>query len=165
MLFIWVASALILNFGVAAFALDPEGQSQNLKTEEPPLSHAVNQGISMRVLWTISGYKVGKDAVWGEEDARKLLSKPLDIDATTITFNGRTCRDVLFKRESVGAKEYLNRAYHITPQAFGIEQDSVEVVKTNCDIPGFGEYVRLKDRRLVISINGVFFYFEPAMNY
>ncbi len=42
---------------------------------------------------------------------------------------------------------------------------SVELVKTNCDLPGFSEYLGLKDRRIVICINGVFFYFEPAVNY
>jgi hypothetical protein len=122
-------------------------------------------GVSMRVLWTISKYKVGEKAVWGEEDARKLLFKPLDIDATKITFDGQTCRDVMFEREMVNVKEYLNRVYHTTPQALGIEGEVMEVVKTNCRLPGFAEYMRLRDRRLIIHLNGVFFYFEPAVNY
>jgi hypothetical protein len=108
---------------------------------------------------------VGEKAVWGEEDARKLLFKPLDIDATKITFDGQTCRDVMFEREMVNVKEYLNRVYHTTPQALGIEGEVMEVVKTNCRLPGFAEYMRLRDRRLIIHLNGVFFYFEPAVNY
>jgi hypothetical protein len=108
---------------------------------------------------------VGESAVWGEKEARTLLFKPLDIDATTITFNGKTCGDVIFEKEMVNAREYLDHVYHTTPQAIGIEQEVMEVVKTNCNLPGFAEYMRLKDRRLIIHLNGVFFYFDPAVNY
>ncbi len=125
----------------------------------------MSSGVSMRVLWTVSEYKVGEGAAWGDEEARKLLFKPLDIDAAQITFDGRTCRNVIFQREKVSAKEYLDRTYHTTPQALGIEEEAVEVIKTNCDLPGFAEYMRLKDRRLIIYLNGVFFYFKPTMTY
>jgi hypothetical protein len=147
------------------FAANPENQSPVLETERSSPALTVSGGVSMRVLWTVSGYKVGEGAVWGEEEARKLLFKPLDIDANKITFDGQTCRDVIFEKEKVNAKEYLDHVYHTTPRALGIEEEVVEVVKTNCDLPGFAEYMRLKERRLMIHINGVFFYFEPAVNY
>jgi hypothetical protein len=119
----------------------------------------------MRVLWTVSEYRLGTNAVWGNEEARKLLFQPLDIDVNYITFNGKTCRNVTFKKEQVKAKKYLAHAYKTTPKALGIEDETIEVIKTNCSLPGFAEYLRLKDRRLVIQINGVFFYLEPAVNY
>ncbi len=119
----------------------------------------------MRVLWTVSEYRLGTNAVWGNEEARKLLFKPLDIDANSITFDGKTCRNVIFKKETVKAKEYLDNLFHTTPQTLGIEDETVEVIKTDCNLPGFAEYLRLRDRRLVIHINGVFFYLEPAVNY
>jgi hypothetical protein len=108
---------------------------------------------------------VGGSAVWGKEEARNLLFKPLDIDANSITFDGKMCRDIIFKKETVKAKEYLDQVFHTTPQALGIEEEVVELVKTNCALPGFSEYMRLQDRRIVIHINGVFFYFETAVNY
>jgi hypothetical protein len=108
---------------------------------------------------------VGENAVWGEEEARKLLFKPLEIDSSKITFDGRTCHDVMFEKEMVSVKEYLDRVYQMTPQSLGIEGDEVEVVKTNCTLPGFAEYMRLRDRRLIIHLKGVFFYFEPGVNY
>jgi len=119
----------------------------------------------MRVLWRISEYKVGEGATWGEEEARRQLFKPLDIDTNKITFDGKTCRDVIFQREKVNAKEYLEHTYRTAPQALGIEEGSLEVVKTNCDLPGLAEYMRLGDRRLIIYLKGVFFYFKPAVNY
>ena len=129
---------------------------------QPPKAGA---GVSMRVLWTVSQYIIGERAIWGEKEARQLLFKPLDIDVNYITFDGKTCRNVTFKKEKVKAKEYLRHAYKTTPKALGIEDETIEVIKTNCDLPGFAEYLRLKDRRLVIQINGVFFYLEPAVNY
>jgi hypothetical protein len=144
---------------------DPGGGFGVSRAEGPSSPAIASSAVSMRVLWTVSGYKVGQGAVWGEDEARKMLLKPLDIEAAAITFDGRTCRDVTFRKTMVSAQEYLSRVYHATPQALGIEQGEVEVIRTNCDLPGFAEYVRLQDRRLVIHLNGVFFYFEPAVNY
>lgn len=165
LIFIFLVMALVWIFGTSMFAANPKGQSPVLKTEGLSSPATASGGVSMRVLWTVSGYKVGEGAVWGEEEARKLLFKPLDIDATTITFDGKMCRDVIFKKEMVNTKEYLNRVYQTTPETLGIQEEVVEVVKTNCDLPGFGEYMRLRDRRLIIHLNGIFFYFRPAVNY
>jgi len=163
--FLLLVMALIWSFGTSMFAPNPEDQPPVLETEGLSSPPTVNGGVSMRVLWTISGYKVGESAVWGEEEARKMLFKPLDIDATKITFDGQTCRDVIFKKEEVNAKEYLDHVYHTTPRALDIEDEVVEVIKTNCDLPGFAEYMRLRDRRLIIHLNGIFFYFKPAVKY
>lgn len=119
----------------------------------------------MRVLWTVSEYKIGANASWGKEEAAKLLFKPLDIDANSITFDGKKCSDVIFKKESIQTNEYLERRFHVTPQVLGIKDEVVEVIKTSCSLLGFAEYMRLRDRRLVIHINGVFFIFEPAVDY
>jgi hypothetical protein len=163
--FLFFMTALVMGLGTTMFATNVEGKPPVLKTEGLPSPPTVGGGVSMRVLWTVSEYRVGGSAVWGKEEARTLLFKPLDIDVTTITFDGKTCRDVIFKKETVKAKEYLDHLFHTTPQALGIEEEVVELVKTNCDLPGFSEYMRLKDRRIVIHINGVFFYFKPAVNY
>jgi hypothetical protein len=157
--------ALILGFGTFLPLSNREIPSPVPKTEACSSPSVGNGGVSMRVLWTITNYKVGKGAVWGEEEARNLLFKPLDIDMDKITFDGQTCRDVLFEKRMVNVKDYLDHVYQTTPQALGIGQERVEVVKTNCSLPGFAEYMRLKDRRLIIHLNGVFFYFEQAVNY
>ena len=164
-LHVFLVMALLWVLGALMFLPNPEGQSPVLETEGLSSPLIVSDGVSMRVLWTISEYKVGEGAVWGKEEARRLLLKPLDIDATKITFDGQTCRGVIFAKEMVNAKEYLDHVYHTIPQALGIDEEVVEVIKTNCDLPGFAEYMRLRDRRLVIHVNGVFFYFEPAVNY
>ena len=163
--FSFLVMALVWGFGTFMFTPNPEEQLPVLKTEGLSLPLIADDGVSMRVLWTVSGYKVGEGATWKEEEARKLLFKPLDIDANKITFDGQTCRDVIFEREMTTAKSYLDHAYHTTPQALGIESELLEVVKTNCILPGFAEYMLLNDRTLIIHLNGVFFFFKPTVNY
>lgn len=132
---------------------------------QPAAASAGDTGVSMRVLWRVSEYKLGKDAAWGEEEARKQLFKTLDIDEKQITFDGSTCRDLIFKKELINARKYLDRAYGLSPSTLGIDNETVEIIKSNCKLPGFAEYIRLGDRRLVINIKGVFFFFEPVVNY
>jgi hypothetical protein len=136
-----------------------------IKSADASSTTAAGGGGTMRVLWTVSEYKVGTNAIWEKEEARKLLFKPLDMDANSITFDDKSCRDVIFNKETVKTQEYLDNSFEISPLSLGIKDEVVEVVKTNCSLPGFAEYMRLKDRRLVIHINGVFFFFEPAVNY
>jgi hypothetical protein len=163
--FPFLVVALIWGFGTFLFVANPEIQRRAIKTEGLSSPLVRSGGVSMRVLWTISKYKVGEGALWGEEEARKMLFKPLDMDAARITFDGQTCSNVVFEKRMVNAKEYLANVYRTTPQALGIEEELIEVIKTNCDLPGFAEYIRLKDARLIIHLNGVFFYFAPAVVY
>ena len=120
-------------------------------------------GNTMRVLWTVSGYVIGKDSTWGEQDAKALLFKPLDITDTEIIFDGQPCKGVNFQQETVNAAEYLSSIWQSTPQTLGIEDQELQVFKTNCTLPGFEEYMRLRDGRLIVPMNGVFFFFEPAV--
>jgi hypothetical protein len=120
-------------------------------------------GVTMRVLWTISGYTIGKGAAWSEQEAKALLFKPLDMNETGIIFDGKTCQGVNFQQETVNAADYLSNVWKTTPQELGIDNQDLQVFKTNCSLPGFQEYMRLPDGHLIVPINGVFFFFEPAV--
>ena len=124
-----------------------------------------NAGVAIRVLWTVSAYHIGKSAVWGKTEAQGMLFKPLDITTSSITFDGQTCHDLTFEPEIVDAAQYLAERYQTTPQTLGFEEKTLKVIKTNCCLPGFSEYMRLRDRRLIVPINGVLFVFEPMVNY
>jgi hypothetical protein len=123
----------------------------------------LDSGIAMRVLWTVSGYVIAEGSAWGEQDAKALLFKPLDINGTEIIFGGQACQGVSFQKKTVNAAEYLSSVWQATPQTLGIEDQELQVFKTNCALPGFQEYMRLGDGRLIVPINGVFFFFEPAV--
>jgi len=127
-----------------------------------PVQNSTGKG--MRVLWTVSEYKIGFGGEWGENEARSLLFKPLDVSTSSITFNGQTCQGISFKSEIVDTDKYLSERYQTTPQMLGILEETIQVIKTNCQLPGFSEYIRLTDRRLIVWIEGVFFVFESAVN-
>jgi hypothetical protein len=121
--------------------------------------------VTMRVLWTVSGYVLGKGFSRDEQAAKALLFKPLDINDTEIIFDGQACQGVSFQEKTVNAADYLASTWQTTPADLGIDDQEVQVFKTYCSLPGFQEYMRLGDGRLIVPINGVFFFFEPAVAY
>ncbi len=123
------------------------------------------KGHRMRVLWTVSKYIRGPAATWSHDQAQSLVFSPLDIDDSSITFAGRRCLNVVFEREEIQLEEYLAATYGLTPAALELTAGPAQVFRSTCDIPGFAEYLRLPDRRLMIQIEGVFFLLEAAVNY
>ena len=154
-------SGLVL-FGALSPFCEASGKKPN-RLEH--LASDADRGTTMRVLWTVSAYHIGKNAAWGKTEAHNMLFKPLDINTSTITFDGQTCRDVTFETEIVDAAKYLAEKYQTTPQTLGFEEKTLKVIKTSCCLPGFSEYMRLRDRRLIVPISGALFVFEPAVNY
>jgi hypothetical protein len=137
------------------------GDNQNM----PKITDAgfkIEKGQSMRVLWTVSGYKHGPNDSWKKKDADAMIFQPLDMDENSIRFAGKSCTDVVFKREKQQLGPYLMRKYGITPQFIDLVDEEVDVVKTSCSLPGFSEYLRLSDSRLIVYIDGVFFILEPV---
>ncbi len=130
-------------------------------------SHEVNldDGVMMRVLWTVSGYVFGPVSAVDEKTAQSFINKPLDVTDTSIIFDGQTCEGVSFEREDVNAPEYLSDTWKVTPHDLGIDVLELKVIKTNCSLPGFQEYMRLNDGRLIVPIDGVFYFFAPAVTY
>ena len=160
-IFCFVIFWLILPCALAASCVSSMGEVQS-SFKLIPVQNSTGKG--MRVLWTVSAYKISFGGEWGENEARSLLFKPLDIRSSSITFNGQTCQGISFKSEIVDTEKYLSERYQTTPQMLGIPEATIQVIKTNCQLPGFSEYIRLTDRRLIVWIEGVFFVFEPTVN-
>jgi len=160
-----ILAAFVLGCSSATPGINTTGNPSQSKNGGMHSPSVMNGGLSLRVLWTVSEYKMGADAVLGKKEADELLFKPLNMDANSITFSGKKCSNVTFKKETVAAKEYFEALFHISPEALSIIDKTVEVIKTDCNLPGFGEFVRLSDRQLVLHIKGVFFFLKPAVAY
>lgn len=158
---------LCMLFLTALLLLLPPALSLNSSAmEEDPRSpgHSGSETVvELRVLWTISSFFLGEDAEWSEEEAQKMLFKSLDIDSSSITFDGKRCADLISRTDTVESAAYLSSKYNITPHIISYNHEMLQVVKTNCHIEGFSEYMRLRDRRIVISLHGVFYIFDPAV--
>jgi hypothetical protein len=142
-----------------------EERASDTQTESPAQKDTARSGVSMRVLWSVSGYVIPEGNAATEQQARALLFKPLDIGESWITFDGKTCHNVTFTRETVQARDFLKNRYGTTPAALNIPDEPVVVFKTDCNLQGFTEYLRLQDRQLLIQRDGVFYYLQPAVNY
>lgn len=126
---------------------------------------ADDQRDTLRVLWTVSKYKILDESRISEQEARALLAKPLDMSETSITFDGNTCSNISFQKDEVDSVDYLLSHFNISPQEIGIKEPMLQVVRTSCNIPGFSEYIRLPGRQLVIFRNGLILFFSPRINY
>lgn len=158
----------ILFLATSLFPLHTVFFSDSALAEENPRPSSrsdPDRGVEFRVLWSISSFSLGKDSEWGEDEAKNMLFKPLYMDSSSITFDGRSCTGIAFKTDQVNSTAYLSHRYDITPDIFSYSHDMLQVVRTNCSIEGFSEYMRLRDRRVVIHLHGVFFVFNPVVNY
>jgi hypothetical protein len=120
---------------------------------------------SIRVLWTVNKYVILDKSKVSETEAQAFIFKPLDISEDSITFDGNTCSNVTFIEHDVNAKDYFSSNFHVVPQDIGIDDSPLKLVRTSCELPGFSEYFRLHNRKIVVFRNGVFLFFSPRVNY
>jgi len=142
---------------------DAGSQGVQITSEATEIMPVGEEGVSMRVLYQITKYVLGTDFKGDENAVKDMLFKELDIEDTKIIFAGQVCDAVSFEKSTVKTADYLARVWHETPQHLGIEFEEVEVIKTQCPLFGFQEYMRLGDRQLVVPYEGVFYFFEPAV--
>ena len=141
---------LFFSYAVILFVLHPVVGAVG-KVDPQINAHAGNSssGMVLKILWTVSSYHFGKNADWGVAEAQNMLFKPLHVDRSSITFDGKSCQNITFQEETVDTEEYFLNTYQINPDVFAYNDDTVKVIKTNCTLDGFSEYVRLRDRRLL----------------
>lgn len=120
---------------------------------------------TLRVGWTVSEVRIFDRTKATEQEAAALLSRSLDIDETSITFDGKSCKNVSFEPQEVDAQNYLASRYGVAARDFGIESAMVQRVRTTCQLPGFAEYLRVPDRRIMVFRDGIALIFSPWINY
>ena len=124
-----------------------------------------DQETSIRVLWRLIDYVLAGSFQGEENKAREKLFLTLDINESEIYFDGQVCVGVKFQKETVDTADYLSSAWQTLPEALGIaEFQQVQVIKTNCSLFGFNEYLRLGDSRLIVREGDAFYFFEPVFN-
>jgi len=161
----------IPGFGETYLAGEPmetlASQGDRNRTEGSPTDSLklTGSGEEIRVLWRVSGFISGPGASMDRAEAEAMLAKPLDIRGDRIVFDRKTCEGIRFGRTKEKLSAYLERVYEIAPKDLELTDQLIEVIRTDCSLPGFQEYMRLGDRRLVIQVRGVFFFFEPKVTY
>jgi hypothetical protein len=111
--------------------------------------------------WVASRYVFGQVAAMETSQADALLKQQVEILPTEIRWQGKTCTGLVTRAETFNTQDYLAGTWQTSPQALGIQQSELQVISTNCDIPGFQEYLLFGGGQLVIGLDGVFFVFDP----
>ncbi|MBM9605780.1 hypothetical protein [Desulfopila inferna] len=122
-------------------------------------------GVTTRALWHVTGFIHGPDAKMTNDEILSYQGRPLNIDDTSLTFGGTTCSPITITRSQADTASYFSKKLFIHQDDVEYTSPTVGVIKTNCDIEGFEEFVRLNDRRLLVSVQGVVFILEPNVNY
>jgi hypothetical protein len=91
-----------------------------------------------------------------EVDITDTMKETIDIRKDKITYKGQTCSVSGYTIKAQDTVQYFQTKYKVAANLFGLEK-TVEVIKTNCTIPGFGEFVRSSADNLIINLDGVFF--------
>ncbi|MCK5897014.1 MAG: hypothetical protein KAG20_09420 [Cocleimonas sp.] len=136
----------------------------NSTKEQPKEKRDTDMNI-MGITWTLTEYSILPKARWSKSDANKLVFKEASISNNSISFNGASCKNVSFQRSSVSLKQYLASTYNIAPNALKLTEHQATKITTNCNLAGFGDYLQLNDRRIVIFIKGVAFFLNPSINH
>lgn len=142
----------------------PGGNSGAATAPAPAIILPQDESAGIRILWRVSDYILGKDFSGNEKDLETWRAQGLDMNDTEIIFNKQVCKGVVFSKEKVDATDYLTTRWQETPKSLGIEGVGFEVIKTNCSLFGFSEYMRLEDSRLLVPYSGAWFIFEPNVN-
>ena len=83
----------------------------------------------------------------------------------SISYGGQSCKGVNFETTVVNAKRHLTTRYGVDPEFLSIGNDQLTVIKTDCDLPGMNEFMKLHNGRLLVFIEGVFIFLEPDVIY
>ncbi len=122
-------------------------------------------GITTRALWRIDGFLKGPDVAMTNDEILSYQGRPLDMDESSITFDGKICAPITIRRYQTDTALYFSGKLYIHQDEAEYSSPTVDVIETNCDIEGFDEFVRLNDRRLLVPVKGVVFVLEPIVNY
>lgn len=127
------------------------------------------EGITARSTWRVTDRKPRPYGSGGSITGMSSRMGFMDIDifsgGDSISFGSKSCKGVRFEASIVDAKSYLTARYAVDTAFLGIADAELTVVRTNCNLPGMSEFIRLNDRRLVVLIDDVFYFLEPNTIY
>jgi hypothetical protein len=123
----------------------------------PNLTGLSSTQIPPTGIWKSSGNIPGPVSAMSAADIDAIMQKTTDIRQDKIDFAGQTCPVTHYTITSQDSASYFQDSYKTSLQQIGIDYPTIEVIKTDCTLPGFGEFVRTPENTLLVDIDGVFF--------
>lgn len=110
--------------------------------------------------WQVTAYEFGPNPGLGRAVADIWLGKAARFEEGALEFEDKVCSYRPVPKE-VNAAEYFLAQYKIKPEALGLTEPKILLLRSECDIPGFEALFSLPDGRLLFQREGVFFYLSP----
>ncbi len=111
--------------------------------------------------WQLYSYAYGPVHAVTEEQANAQISKKALFTPTSITFSDQSCDNVTYTARYVNPADYLQQTYQAPPETIYLGQENMDIITTNCTIPGFSDIIRLTtihNTTLIINQDGVFYF-------
>lgn len=111
--------------------------------------------------WQLYSYAYGPVHAVTEEQANAKISQKAIFTPTTITFGDQSCDSVTYTARFVSPADYLQQTYQAPPETIYLGQENMDIITTNCPIPGFSDIIRLTtiyNTTLIINQDGVFYF-------
>jgi hypothetical protein len=131
---------------IASLAVNPGDAFSKPSTEMAPTG-----------LWRVATNFPGPVSAMSAEQIDALSKETLDIRADQITFQGQSCPVSSFSIESKDGAQYFQDMYKTDAQLLTVGTAPIEVIKTDCTLPGLSEFVRTANDDLIVNVDGVFF--------
>ncbi len=116
------------------------------------------------VSWDLFTHHASPVSALSEAEATARYGTPVSFTADSITFGDQTCTDVTYSGEYLLAGDYFDTFYQFSSQIIYLErQTPIAIIRTNCNILGFGEFIMLDQgyEQIIINQDGVFFSLFP----
>jgi hypothetical protein len=111
--------------------------------------------------WQLYSYAYGPVHATTEAQANAQISKKAIFAPTSITFGDQSCDNLSYTARYVNPADYLLQTYQAPPETIYLGQENMDIITTNCTIPGFSDIIRLStihNTTLIINQDGVFYF-------
>ncbi len=118
-----------------------------------------NESLPISGKWIIEDYKSSTEGE-GEETIKSYLGKEALFHEDLVALGEEYCEEPIFKIKNVNTWDYLLYQYKTSPDFLNIDKDKIQIVSIMSKDQFFYEFIKESDDRIIVNIDGVFFYLK-----
>lgn len=118
-----------------------------------------NNSIAIKGTWKVDKYKVIEKNENTESLINKYMNNTAQFDTKFSFISNEVCKNPQYKIKKVNGSYYILYQYKVDIKDLDIqENEEVEVISITSEDKHFYDFIRYKDDKMIIYIEGVFFY-------
>ena len=112
--------------------------------------------------WIVEDYKISSISSMNEKTAKTYIGKEALFDKELVAIGDDYCLKPSFKIKNVKTSDYLIYQYKVNPDFLNIDKDEIQIVSITGEEQFFYEIIKESDERIIVNIDGVFFYLKQV---